>query len=70
MEKKLKLEVLASDGCSSGPCPKLYKSEDGRYFIQGYNVDENVTIDIPKNENLVEVNKDLLNDIVQQIGKQ
>lgn len=62
----MKLSLYADNNCSTGPCPKVYKTEDGRYFVQGYIVDNQITdgIDLPSGEQLVEVDQALIDNII------
>ena len=61
----MKLTKLGPNGCAGGACPTIYQSDDGRYFIQGYETDETTRsgIKLPDKENLVEVNADLIKAI-------
>lgn len=64
------LKVLATDGCGGGPCPTLYKSQDGKFYIQGYLVSDLVAneVNLAADETLIEINLDLLEDIARKIG--
>ncbi|MGK4582353.1 hypothetical protein [Kitasatospora sp. HPMI-4] len=56
------LEKLVSD-CREGPCPTLWRTEDGRYIVQGYKVLDPARlaqIGLPENETAVEVTAELL----------
>ncbi|KAB8155089.1 hypothetical protein EZY14_004185 [Kordia sp. TARA_039_SRF] len=63
MKTKLNLEILADNNCSGGYCPTVYKTENGRYFVQGYKLTDEVSIDIPDGEQLVEIDENLLNNL-------
>ena len=43
--------------CKSGPCPTLYQDEDGKFYIQGFKVLENLkkSVSMSENEDLVEI---------------
>jgi len=60
----MKLKILGN-GCGGGECPTLYQSEDGRYFVQGYKVEESMVEEnnIPKGETLIEINAELIDFI-------
>ncbi|GAA3049975.1 hypothetical protein FHS39_000868 [Streptomyces olivoverticillatus] len=56
------LEKLASD-CKEGPCPTLWRTEHGRYIVQGFKVlsaERLAQLDLPENETAVEVMAELL----------
>ncbi|GAA0374049.1 hypothetical protein [Streptomyces blastmyceticus] len=58
------LEKLASD-CREGPCPTLWRTEDGRYIIQGFKVldaERLAQLKLPENETAVEVTAELLEE--------
>ena len=74
MKSKIELEVIASNsgghrGCKGGICPTIYKSNDGRFFVQGIIVDENVVnaINPLENESVVEVSEALLKNLLQNM---
>ncbi|MQB05723.1 hypothetical protein DXT91_16530 [Agrobacterium tumefaciens] len=60
----MKLKMI-SPGCSGGQCPTLYQSEDGKYFVQGYEVNSALLEEnkIPKGELLVEISSELIESI-------
>lgn len=66
---KLKLEKLGPNNCAGGACPTLYRSNDGRYFVQGYITDaaNQSDLQIPLGESLVEINVDLIKSIKEQV---
>ena len=70
MKNKSKLEMFVSPtNCGSGPCPTIYKSDDGRFFVQGYLVPDNIKgqINLPETETIVEVNPELLQELVKKM---
>jgi hypothetical protein len=64
---KIEFEVIAG-GCGSGPCPTVYKTKDGRYFVQGYivNKETSANFNLPNNEMLVEVDEALVQNIIDE----
>lgn len=66
----INLSVVASTNCGSGPCPTVYKTDDGRWFVQGFVVSEEIKskIDLPTNETVVEINLDLVMKIANQLS--
>lgn len=66
--KPTKLTVLAQDftNCNNGPCPTLYRADDGRLFIQGYIVEPEVKAGAspPEGEDVVEVSDELIKLII------
>ncbi|MBU0966979.1 MAG: hypothetical protein KKA54_11450 [Proteobacteria bacterium] len=75
MKSKIELEVIAYNNsggpriCKGGICPTIYKSKDGRFFVQGVIVDSNITetINPPENETVVEVTEELLKNLIQNM---
>lgn len=73
--KKLKLHRIVSDpgtggnSCLGGKCPAIYRSEDGRFFIQGVLVRKEIKgqINIPKGEAVIEVPEILLRELKAKI---
>jgi hypothetical protein len=69
------LEVFAmttgDKNCAGGKCPTIYSNKDGRYFVQGYNVSNEVKsqLGLAENENLVEINMSLLRDAINKIDR-
>ena len=65
----MKLMKLGPNGCAGGACPTIYQSEDGRIYIQGYitKLADFEKLDMPKGETLVEVNKELVDFIRQNV---
>lgn len=65
---KLDFEVFAHNNCGSGPCPTVYKTKDGRFFVQGYVVpkDTAAAFNAPPNETLVEVDAALIENIMRK----
>jgi hypothetical protein len=65
----MKLHVIArdSDKCGGRPCPTLYRTDDGRVFIQGYIVTPDVldAAEPPTGETVVEISQKLLNQIIE-----
>ena len=61
------LSVIVNDGCSSGPCPKVYKSKEGKYYVRGYIVSKQILegLALPDDESLVEINIELLRNVVK-----
>ena len=51
--------------CFGGNCPTLYESEDGRYFIQGRVVSDEVrqSVTLSPGEELIEINRELLDSM-------
>ncbi|WP_329120226.1 hypothetical protein [Streptomyces sp. NBC_01465] len=65
------LEKLASD-CKDGPCPTLWRTEDGRYVVQGFKIldgDRLAQLDLPENETAVEVTAELLEGFFNAPGR-
>jgi hypothetical protein len=61
-EAGLTLKKLASD-CREGPCPTLWRTENGRYIVQGFKVvtpERLAQLDLPEAETAVEVSAELL----------
>lgn len=74
MKSKIELEVIANNSgddknCKGGVCPTIYKSNDGRFFVQGIHVDEDIVNEInpPKNETVVEVSEALLSNLIKNM---
>lgn len=56
------LTKLVSD-CREGPCPTWWRTEDGRYIVQGFRVLDSerlAQLGLPENETAVEVSAELL----------
>ena len=70
--KKTKLTVIAINNsddtslCAGGKCPAIYRSEDGRIFVQGNSAPEDVSraVNVPKGEALIEVPESLLKKLL------
>ena len=60
----MKLTVISGgeSGCAGGQCPTVYRSEDGRVFVQGWRVADAIRVTVRPNdqEDLVEVPAELL----------
>ncbi|MFD0525338.1 hypothetical protein [Paractinoplanes durhamensis] len=53
--------TLVTSLCGSGTCPTVYRTDRGTLVVQGYTITaDNVDIDLPAGEQLVEVPADLL----------
>ncbi|MET7396948.1 hypothetical protein ABZS66_26040 [Dactylosporangium sp. NPDC005572] len=53
--------TLVTTLCGGGTCPTVYRTDRGTLVIQGYTVTaENVAIDLPAGEQLVEIPAELL----------
>lgn len=68
----MKLTVIAS--CKGGPCPcpAVYRTDDGRYVVQGRRVKPNECeglTDLSSDEQLVEIPADLTAALTDYFGK-
>jgi len=69
----MKLEIIAASGdtvgCKGGLCPTVYRSEDGRYFVQGFNVSDDVrsVVALASNESLVEISSELIDSLTTRV---
>jgi hypothetical protein len=53
--------TLVTSLCGSGTCPTVYRTDRGTLVVQGYTVTpNNVGLDLPAGEQLVEIPADLL----------
>jgi hypothetical protein len=53
--------TLVTTLCGGGTCPTVYRTDRGTLVVQGYTVTaENVDIDLPAGEQLVEIPAELL----------
>jgi hypothetical protein len=53
--------TLVTSLCGSGTCPTVYRTDRGTLVVQGYIVTpDNVGVDLPAGEQLVEIPADLL----------
>jgi hypothetical protein len=53
--------TLVTSLCGSGTCPTVYRTDRGTLVVQGYTVSaDNVDINLPPGEQLVEIPADLL----------
>jgi len=63
----MKFEVIAKNGCGGGQCPTLYRSDDGRYFVQGNTVSPDISAEIresvPAGEEIVELSAEMISAI-------
>ena len=64
----LRLTVISGDGdqnCAGKHCPTVYRSDDGRVFVQGWRVDPGTRKSVVRSgdEDLVEVPADLLKNL-------
>ena len=59
------MRILVETGCTGGPCPTVYEGEDGSLYVQGYipTPAERAQISLPVGEDLVRINRELLNAI-------
>jgi hypothetical protein len=58
--------TLVTTLCGGGTCPTVYRTDRGTLVVQGYTVSaENVDIDLPAGEQLVEIPAELLAAAVQ-----
>lgn len=71
--KKLEVKVIAtneseSGTCTGGVCPTIYKSKDGRYFVQGLSVvrNEKDQFNLPQGEEIVEIHDSLLKNLIKK----
>ena len=71
--KAIELKIIAGVGpgggmCKDGVCPTVYKSNDGRFFVQGASAPQNVSeaANVPKGEALVEVPQALLENLISK----
>ena len=57
--------------CSGGQCPSVYENENGEIFIQGYVVENSIAqqVAVPKGENLIKINDNLLRNIIKYYSK-
>jgi hypothetical protein len=64
--KPIKFQIIVS--CKGGKCPVIYRTNDGRFFVQGYKVasDLKSQVALSKDENLVEVPKSLLQSMISK----
>ena len=69
--KNIELKKFAGTekGCLGGACPTVYRSEDGRFFIQGYVVTKAIkgSVNVPTGENLVEIPEQLLRNAAKHL---
>jgi hypothetical protein len=58
-------------GCSGGTCPTVYKSSDGRFYVQGYRVPKDIVaqVDLGDDELLVEVDPTLIENIMKATAR-
>jgi hypothetical protein len=71
--KNVKLEKFAGiDTCLGGTCPTVYRAEDGRFFVQGYVVADDVKsgVNVPAGESLIEIPEDLLRSAATRLMAQ
>lgn len=53
--------TLVTTLCGGGSCPTVYRTDRGTLVVQGYTVTpDNVSIDLPAGEQLVEIPAELL----------
>jgi hypothetical protein len=53
--------TLVTTLCGGGSCPTVYRTDRGTLVVQGYTVTpDNVNIDLPAGEQLVEIPAELL----------
>jgi hypothetical protein len=58
--------TLVTTLCGGGTCPTVYRTDRGTLVVQGYTVTaDNVDIDLPAGEQLVEIPAELLAAAVQ-----
>lgn len=64
---KIELKVIANGeiACAGGKCPTIYKGTDGKFYIQGYVVKEEIKLgaSLGGNEDLVEISSELIEAI-------
>jgi hypothetical protein len=67
---KPRLEIkLLTRLCSTDACPTVYSTNRGTLVVQGYRVSaEEVGIDLPESELLVEIPLDVLKEAARTIG--
>ncbi|WP_433296466.1 hypothetical protein ACQP2F_38470 [Actinoplanes sp. CA-030573] len=53
--------------CGNGSCPTLYRTNRGTYVVQGYVIDSDAGVDVPKGESLVEIPAELLAEVVRTL---
>lgn len=66
----MKLTVVhATHNCADSTCPTIYQNEAGNYVIQGFKVnsESKSTLNIPKNEDLVEIPQEFLKAFVEKM---
>jgi hypothetical protein len=65
------LSVFANGGCNAIICPTVYKSSDGRYFVQGYKVSKNIVDQarLADNEAIIEVDPQLILNVAKQVSQ-
>ena len=66
METKNKLEIVGGlEGCAGGSCPTIYKDSNGKIFIQGYKISEELRkqATIASNEDIVELSPELIEQL-------
>jgi hypothetical protein len=60
--KNKSLEVVATLECAGKSCPTIYKDEDGKVFIQGPRLRDELmqAINVGDNEEVVEISPEML----------
>jgi hypothetical protein len=60
-----RVSLYASNGCGGGSCPTVYKTEDGKFYVQGYSVEQpaQIGVTLPSGESLVQVDEALIRAI-------
>ncbi len=58
------------DGCAGGTCPTVYRSDDGKFYVQGYAVSEEIRskVHLDENEILIEVSPELISSIEKNVA--
>jgi hypothetical protein len=61
----MKLTFVGGTGCSTGPCPAVYETENQTFVIQGFEVDPaKAGITLPPGELMVEIPRYVLEQVL------
>jgi len=66
----IKLQLFSNgSGCLGGTCPAAFKSEDGRFFIRGNKVTNEIKNDVKleASEDIIEVSEEFLKKLAAKI---
>ena len=55
--------------CAGGTCPRLVKTTDGKFLIQGFKISDEIKnhFSISENEEMLEIPEELITNIINQI---